>query len=55
MQIGTILKRGSTTIEVIGVRDDKPEVRIRYPEFPDMEVKEWYPVSLLLRSWEVAK
>ena len=52
MQIGTILKRGATTIEVVGVDDVKKAVRVKYHEYPDMEIKEWYSISMLRRCWE---
>ena len=53
MHLGTILKRGATTIEVVAIRADKTAVRIKYHDFPDMEIKDWYNVGLLLRGWEV--
>ena len=57
MKVGQKLHRGSTTIGIVELRTvvkdgkDVEEARVMYLEKPDLEINEWYPVSLLRKLW----
>ena len=57
MKIGTTLRRGPTTIQIIDTRrnmdKDIWESQVKYPEHPEIDIGSWYPDCVLERCWKV--